>query len=321
MSLLTRCPACETLYRLVPDQLRISQGWVKCGQCSEIFDASQHLIELALEEEEAVGKEDVPADPLAVTLPAPERSTPGVVETIVEPLAAQVTTGSGQESIPVDDPMIVAVPDASCVVQHPEISPETIGVLPPVDKAVLVGAPATVEATEAVTFMLEPRTGRLIGAAWIRSALWLALLLLLAALLGQWFYWERDRLAATHPDWKPLLERFCVPIGCSVHALRRIEAIALDVAAFNKLNEDTYRLAFVIKNQSTLPLALPSVELSLTDVQEQTIVRRVLSRGELFDVALELPTGKEYAISRIVRIKHSEPGQRIVGYRLLAFYP
>ena len=77
MSLLTRCPACETLYRLVPDQLRISQGWVKCGQCSEIFDASQHLIELALEEEEAVGKEDVPADPLAVTLPAPERSTPG----------------------------------------------------------------------------------------------------------------------------------------------------------------------------------------------------------------------------------------------------
>jgi len=49
MSLLTRCPACETLYKLVPDQLRISQGWVKCGQCGEIFDASRHLIQVAVD--------------------------------------------------------------------------------------------------------------------------------------------------------------------------------------------------------------------------------------------------------------------------------
>ena len=49
MSLLTRCPACQTLYKLVPDQLRISQGWVKCGQCGEIFDASKHLIQVAVE--------------------------------------------------------------------------------------------------------------------------------------------------------------------------------------------------------------------------------------------------------------------------------
>src|SRR5450830_541765 len=47
MSLLTQCPACSTLYRVVPDQLRISDGWVKCGQCSEIFDASKHLMEPA----------------------------------------------------------------------------------------------------------------------------------------------------------------------------------------------------------------------------------------------------------------------------------
>jgi len=49
MSLLTRCPACTTLYKVVPDQLRISQGWVKCGQCGDIFDATQHLIEASTE--------------------------------------------------------------------------------------------------------------------------------------------------------------------------------------------------------------------------------------------------------------------------------
>lgn len=45
MSMLTRCPACTSCYRVVPDQLRVSQGWVRCGQCAEIFDAQAHQIE------------------------------------------------------------------------------------------------------------------------------------------------------------------------------------------------------------------------------------------------------------------------------------
>jgi len=44
MSLITRCPACETLFKVVPDQLRISDGWVRCGQCEEVFDASRNLL-------------------------------------------------------------------------------------------------------------------------------------------------------------------------------------------------------------------------------------------------------------------------------------
>ncbi|NVO08210.1 MAG: hypothetical protein HXX19_20750, partial [Rhodoferax sp.] len=43
MSLITQCPACATMFRVVPDQLRISEGWVRCGQCEEVFDANAHL--------------------------------------------------------------------------------------------------------------------------------------------------------------------------------------------------------------------------------------------------------------------------------------
>jgi predicted Zn finger-like uncharacterized protein len=31
------------MFRVVPDQLRISEGWVRCGQCDEVFDANAHL--------------------------------------------------------------------------------------------------------------------------------------------------------------------------------------------------------------------------------------------------------------------------------------
>jgi len=43
MSLVTRCPACATPFKVVKDQLRISDGWVRCGRCSQVFDATLDL--------------------------------------------------------------------------------------------------------------------------------------------------------------------------------------------------------------------------------------------------------------------------------------
>lgn len=43
MSQVTRCPSCGTRFKVVADQLRISQGWVRCGMCQSVFDASQEL--------------------------------------------------------------------------------------------------------------------------------------------------------------------------------------------------------------------------------------------------------------------------------------
>jgi predicted Zn finger-like uncharacterized protein len=43
MSLITRCPACATQFRVVPDQLKLSDGWVRCGHCSDVFDANRYL--------------------------------------------------------------------------------------------------------------------------------------------------------------------------------------------------------------------------------------------------------------------------------------
>ena len=31
------------MFNVVSDQLKVSQGWVRCGQCTEVFDASLHL--------------------------------------------------------------------------------------------------------------------------------------------------------------------------------------------------------------------------------------------------------------------------------------
>lgn len=41
--MLTRCPTCQTTFRITPEQLQARSGRVRCGQCQHIFDAREHL--------------------------------------------------------------------------------------------------------------------------------------------------------------------------------------------------------------------------------------------------------------------------------------
>ncbi|GLU30825.1 DUF3426 domain-containing protein [Trinickia caryophylli] len=45
MVLATRCPHCETVFRLQDAQLARSRSRVRCGNCHEVFDASQNLLD------------------------------------------------------------------------------------------------------------------------------------------------------------------------------------------------------------------------------------------------------------------------------------
>ncbi|MBU9152882.1 zinc-ribbon and DUF3426 domain-containing protein [Burkholderia multivorans] len=44
MFLATRCPHCETVFRLQPEQLSLHQGLVRCGHCRQVFNAAQSLV-------------------------------------------------------------------------------------------------------------------------------------------------------------------------------------------------------------------------------------------------------------------------------------
>lgn len=43
MSLVTRCPRCKTLFRVLPEQLQAHGGQVRCGRCMHAFDGFQML--------------------------------------------------------------------------------------------------------------------------------------------------------------------------------------------------------------------------------------------------------------------------------------
>ena len=55
MTLATRCNACTTVFRVVRDQLRVSDGWVRCGRCNAVFNATDDLFELDQGQASAMG--------------------------------------------------------------------------------------------------------------------------------------------------------------------------------------------------------------------------------------------------------------------------
>lgn len=63
MSLVTRCTACDTTFRVLPAQLAARGGRVRCGQCSTVFDGLANLL----------GADAIAA--LSEGLAAPSRST------------------------------------------------------------------------------------------------------------------------------------------------------------------------------------------------------------------------------------------------------
>jgi len=73
MSIITQCPQCATQFRASPQQLRASQGWVRCGHCDEVFDAAVN----AVSQRAVPPSEPEVVAPLRVESPAPQDEPAG----------------------------------------------------------------------------------------------------------------------------------------------------------------------------------------------------------------------------------------------------
>lgn len=154
----------------------------------------------------------------------------------------------------------------------------------------------------------------------VRAAL-AVLAVLLGGLLGaQWAVHERDALAASHPQFAPLLSQLCAPLGCEIGPVRRIDAVVIDSSTLARRLGNFYAFDVVIKNTAPIPVAVPALELSLTDTRDSVIARRVFLQSELPGAPVLLPPQGSLPLS--LRLSITDAGAlSMAGYRALVFYP
>lgn len=339
MSLITRCPACETLFKVVPDQLRISEGWVRCGQCDEVFDASFHLLQTlpqgsmpALQPLDATACEDTPDKPgesddsdysvEPVSSASPPADTGPDVEDVDspdgrpamhEPITPGLAENDEAECVSFEAPFAEA---AAIAPIDPVLDVDPDGVVDP-DRP---ESEPTAELGE-VSFLRASRANSAWHKPLVRATMGFLGIALVLGLAGQIVFHERDRIAAMQPDLQPSLQAACRFLGCTLAPLRRIESIVIDSSSFARIREDTYRLSFTLRNSAITALAVPALELTLTDSLDQPVVRRVFLPAELGVKSDSLAAGFEWPVSLAVSVTAAAGVERVAGYRLLAFYP
>ncbi len=323
MSFITRCPACATTFKVVSDQLKISDGWVRCGQCGHIFDAHLDL------------QPWVPGlDPVAAKRAASQRAQPDQQAAHTEPAAEHAESKpppmAALQPDPLPEPSVPepAVPEPPLPESALPASPPDPPLPEPEPRPALEPEPEPSPALDGPDRPLQPLPSFVRKAQrqafWRRPAtrlLLLATVTLLALLLGlqaahQW----RAPIAREIPAVQPVLEALCQTLDCQQALPASPNDVVIDSSVLLRLGPGMYGFHVVLRNQTALEVASPAIELTLTDIHDQVLVRRVLLPHEWPRPTASLPAGAEWSLQFELAFDGIE-GRVMTGYRAILFYP
>lgn len=331
-SLATRCSACGTVFRVVADQLRVSEGWVRCGRCSQVFNALEGLVDLETglpwREGSAGPMGEGPAMGYEVAQPASRPGGPPL------PPPAPVSEADVPLDIGPDDvaPPKAARDRAQQATAHEAAAPPRPARSPRSRSRAPASAPMPAPALD--DLRAEPAQAPSFVRRADRAARWrhpgvraaLAGVALLAALLlaVQVAHTWRDRLAARVPALAPWLEQGCALLGCDVGPARVLDALAVESSGLLRVERSNlYKLQVSLRNRADHPVALPALDLSLTDARGQLVARRVLQPADLGARAATIPPGRDLALQATLQASPAADGSSrvIAGYTVEMFYP
>jgi predicted Zn finger-like uncharacterized protein len=386
MSLATTCSACGTVFRVVQDQLKISEGWVRCGRCSEVFNALESLFDLdntapgslpapltdlprpgaqfqrtpaasatgasgaagaagPARKTDAARTASAPARAPTPTPPAPTRSgspAPAPASTRAPEPDQEVDPGEerhdpslverlGNELFPerrgaraadlnsrftaIEHPAFDSVRDDADVAFEDGEPSRPLDTLPPFEDSEPQRGDAAIKPEFVRAAERQARWHR----PGVRALLSLVALALLATLALQVAHHARNTVAARWPATLPLYAQWCDLAGCAIEPPRRIDDISVESTSFSRIGAgaDQFRVSVGLRNRGMLALAMPWVELSLTDASGKLLVRKALSPQD-FRVAVPVLAAQGEAQLQLLLAAGTS---LVTGYTVEIFYP
>jgi predicted Zn finger-like uncharacterized protein len=339
------------MFRVVQDQLKVSDGWVRCGRCQAVFNAQENLFDLdhdtpppwqAPAETPDPGPDAEPADE---DLAAVASFAPDDLDEMPASETLQVESQGWVQSEPAtpaiesvahqDDSHGSADTDAGQVLE--DIPPSDVLATdgpfsPSIDgEAAAASSDAAAEVTPA--FLQQAQRSERWQQPSVRRMLW-ALVALSGLLLGaQVIHHFRQVMAAQHPDALPWLQGFCAVTHCQIDTLQRIADVSIestsltqaqgpapkpdDAASAADTDAHILRLAITLRNRGEWAVAMPSVDLSLTGSDGELVARRSLSPLDFGVGDPRLAPGLDTPLSLRFRVA----GGRVSGNTVEVFYP
>lgn len=289
MTWIVRCPECGTIYKLVPDQLKIAKAWLRCGQCQHAFDSTGLVVawpETALIDRETAAPVDN-AERLVIDelLKQEDRSETAVqTVTAVSAFEEALATFKPQPLSPLPNEATPAASSENGDHQSDAAQPEK-----------------------------NPGQTKGQHSWWTK----LGVLFLLLALALQWLWIERRTLAAADPGAARIWQMVCRTWGCDASSLQVRDGMVIENSSLTPREEGGFLLRWSWRNATSKPLQTPALELTLLSAQDKALLRRVIPVAELGAPASLAPGQTWDGQLQLM----PEDGLAPSGYRLLSFYP
>lgn len=305
----TRCPHCETRFKIGVAQLEAHKGMVRCGKCMQIFDARPEFIA------------DQPSPQLELVIAERSEEIPGAAPIVESSWAAT-------ESQQVNDTATVAP------VEHPaesqadfhENALDFVTPRPPLhvvkkDIARSIENDDTIDESVHLGDSVEDEEQ-----SPARSRTWLWALpagALSVLLIAQLAYVYRAEIAARQPDLRPMLQQYCELLDCKVGLPQNNELMSIESSSLEA--DPNYSrhitLKALLRNRASYDLAYPDLELTLNDRQDSPLARRIFKPAEYLATHDKVETGLPANHEANVQLQLDTTDLNPNGYRLVLYYP
>lgn len=326
MSLITECPACFTQFEVNDEQLQAYAGKVRCGECNHVFDARSALlaatepdqpaaatvVEASPADAEPIATETLASDSLATRAAEAETSETGIADqSHAEFQPAPIAT--------LDSPTQVLESATAAELDQPEITE------PAPTVAWNIGHETENDA--AIPAFLRnipfdqdrqplPEKATLPWVYPLMSGL------LLVAILLQLVYFTRTSLAANYPSSKPWLQAACKALHCEVALPSDITQLTIDDADIQEHREREGVLVFssVLINHGAVAQAYPMIELTLTNMADEPVLRKTLKPAEYLPASATAASGLAAQQEQAVKTTLGIEEKAVTGFRVAIAY-
>jgi predicted Zn finger-like uncharacterized protein len=148
-------------------------------------------------------------------------------------------------------------------------------------------------------------------------------LLALGFLVAQAVYVFRGELAIAQPGLRPQLEELCSQLGCDIPLPRKADLVGIEASDLHPdpQQKNLLVLAATLKNRAPFAQGYPHLELTLTDMRDQPMVRKVFAPADYLAESADLHAGFAANGELAVNLRLDAGDTGASGYRLYLFYP
>lgn len=294
MPLITSCPECNTQFVVKKEQLKAYEGQVRCGTCQHVFNAKEYLVKQTRS----------------------KKAPPIKVEAVLSDISLNPDT-QPTEHIEVTVP---AALQAEFNQDFPDSAPAT----PENAEADTQTDTASVHTPSFLNDLAlnEPvsRPLRRTPFSWPLFGLCLVLLLVL---LAQTIYFKRTEIAAYYPQTKPRLTQACKYAKCTIALPKKIDLLTIDDSDMQEHLTYAQVLVFTstLINHADFPQAYPNLELTLTNVDDEPVLRRTFKPTEYLQPSVTVDNGIAAKEETRIKLQLNTGDVAVAGYRVALNYP